>query len=178
MLDDDQLKNLINLKSRRFVPYHDQDGINTLEGLDVLCKKYITKDMVVVEMGYHWGVSASLFSQYAKTVHTIDKAALENYLTYRIPNVIFHYGIFKHVLKKIHHIYPEGVDLVYIDGYHSYSAACTDIELALPIIKKTGYIAGHDYYMDDVAQAVTDKLSVKPETFPDTSWLVKIKDLA
>ena len=54
--------NKISLKSRRYVPWFDEDGINILEGLDVLCKKYISKDMVVVEMGYHWGVSASLFS--------------------------------------------------------------------------------------------------------------------
>jgi len=167
----------INLKSRRCIPYYDQDGTNILEGLDELCKKYITKDMVVVEMGYGWGVSASLFSQYAKVVHTIDKASLEAHLTKHIPNVIFHYGIFKHVLKKIHYMYPEGVDLVYIDGYHSYSAACTDIKLALPLIKETGYITGHDYYMDDVALAVKDELTVEPEIFPDTSWLIKKEDL-
>ena len=74
-------------------------------------------------------------------------------------------------------MYPEGVDLVYIDGYHNYSAACTDIKLALPLVKETGYITGHDYYMDDVALAVKDEITVEPEIFPDTSWLIKKQDL-
>ena len=77
-------------------------------------------------------------------------------------------------------LYPEKVDLVYIDGNHSYEKVCEDIEMTLPLIKDTGYISGHDYVdieWSGVIKAVKDKLKVEPEVFPDTSWLIKMSDL-
>ena len=84
------------------------------------------------------------------------------------------------MLPKIQHLYPEKVDLIYIDGNHSYEKVCEDIEMTLPLIKDTGYISGHDYVdleYTGVIQAVKDKLKVKPEVFPDSSWIIKVSDL-
>ena len=95
-------------------------------------------------------------------------------------NIIFHKGQFAKVLPKVLHLYPEKVDLVYIDGSHSYKKVCEDIEMALPLIKDTGYISGHDYVdlkYTGVIKAVEDKIGVEPEVFPDSSWLIKMSDV-
>jgi len=169
----------INLMSRRATPHTDEEGRNILVGLDELCRKYITKEMVMVELGCLQGISTSLFAHYAKTVHSIDQAQ-SPWRINQYENIIFHKGQFEKVLPKIFHLYPEKVDLVYIDGNHSYKKVCEDIEMTLPLIKDTGYISGHDYIdieWSGVIKAVKDKLKVEPEVFADTSWLIKMSDI-
>ena len=169
----------INLMSRRAVPHTDEDGRNILVGLDELCKKYITKETVMVELGCLYGMSTCLFAEYAKTVHTIDHYH-DPFRIRKHENIIYHKGQFKRMLPKIQHLYPEKVDLIYIDGNHSYEKVCEDIEMTLPLIKDTGYISGHDYVdleYTGVIQAVKDKLKVKPEVFSDSSWIIKVSDL-
>lgn len=167
-----------NLQSRRYwQPYSDMGGINTLEGLDDLCQKYVNKNTVVVEMGYGFGFSASLFSYYAKIVHTIDKQCLEGKATDRFHNVFFHHGTFKKMIPRLHILYPEGVDLIYIDGAHHYQAVCDDIEIALPLVKPNGYISGHDHWMPDVGRAVKDRFQMQPELFSDSSWVIKKNEI-
>ena len=168
----------INLMSRRATPHTDEKGRNILVGLDELCRKYITKDTTMVELGCHHGISTRLFAHYAKTVHTIDRTS-PPWILNEYQNVIFHRGNFVKILPKITHLHPEKVDLVYIDGNHSYQKVCQDIEMTLPLIKDTGYISGHDYHQEwsGVIKAVKDKLKVEPEVFPDTSWLIKMSDL-
>lgn len=43
---------------------------------------------------------------------------------------------------------PRSVDVVYIDGDHSYEGVKSDLEHSLPIIRKYGWIMGHDYEMN------------------------------
>ena len=169
----------IHLMSRRFMPHTDDGGKNVLVGLDELCKKYITKETTMVELGCYHGISTSLFAHYAKTVHSIDQAQ-PPWRINQYENIIFHRGNFVKMLPKIAHLHPEGIDLVYIDGNHSYEKVCQDIEMTLPLIKNTGYISGHDYVdrkCIDVIKAVEDKIGVEPEIFPDSSWLIKMSDI-
>lgn len=42
------------------------------------------------------------------------------------------------------------VDVVFVDGDHSYEGACGDIEGWLPHIRKGGFMAVHDYRKQDV----------------------------
>ena len=61
------------------------------------------------------------------------------------------------------------VDVVYLDGDHTYNGVKTDIKAWLPKVKKGGYLVGHDYcagktgggYPYGVIEAVA-------EAFPDT----------
>ena len=82
-------------------------------------------------------------------------------------------------IPRIKYLYPEGVDLAYIDGNHEYDNVCRDIEMALPLIKDSGYLSGHDYdsSWEGVIRAVKDKFKIEPEIFPDSSWIVKMSDL-
>jgi hypothetical protein len=171
------------LMSRRFGLCTDAGGINTLVGLDDLCKKYIAPEAIVVELGCYMGVSTSLFSYYAKIVHTIDKR-VRPHLIDDLNNVFHHQGDFQDILPKIRLLHP-AVDMVYIDGAHDYESTCGDIKSSLPLINKNGFIAGHDHYEykghgdpnSQVIGAVRDTLKVKPEVFSDSSWLIKVEEL-
>lgn len=67
----------------------------------------------------------------------------------------------------------KSVDLVYIDGDHSYQAVNKDIELYLPKIKQGGILAGHDYSKSwpGVVKAVDERLGSPDAIFKDTSWM-------
>lgn len=41
---------------------------------------------------------------------------------------------------------PESLDLVFIDANHTYEAVSADIQAWLPIVRKGGVLAGHDYH--------------------------------
>ena len=144
-----------------------------------LLKLLSTKDTVMVELGCLHGISTCLFAHYAKTVHTIDHYH-DPYRIRKYVNIIYHKGAFARMLPKIQHLYPDKVDLAYIDGNHKYEKVCEDIEMVLPLIKNTGHIAGHDYVdleYSGVIQAIRDKLKVEPEVFEDASWIIKMSDL-
>jgi hypothetical protein len=167
-----------NLKSRRHNTCDDFGGVNTLEGLDELCLKYVTPKMTIIEMGYGLGVSCALFSHYAKIVHSIDRFAHESKYTLSRDNVLFHHGNFSKIAPKLQKLYPEKVDLVYVDGLHDYDSVCEDIKIALSLVKDSGYISGHDYDYQDVTSAVSDTLKIKPEVFSDSSWILKVDTLS
>lgn len=64
--------------------------------------------------------------------------------------------------KEVGRTWDKGeVDLVFVDGDHSYAGAVGDITIWWPHLKPGGYMAVHDYERDiwpDVAKAVHDTL--------------------
>lgn len=73
-------------------------------------------------------------------------------------------------------------DLVYIDGDHRYDAVKADIEAWLPLVRKGGIIAGHDYLFRDgkgrrsvcgVKPAVDDYFREAVVEKTDTVWVVQ-----
>lgn len=56
------------------------------------------------------------------------------------------------------HDVPDGIDLIFIDGNHSYAYVKEDIEGWLPKIRKGGMMSGHDYdpAFPGVVQAVDE----------------------
>lgn len=74
------------------------------------------------------------------------------------------------------HMENESLDVVYVDGLHTYEGVVLDIRLWLPKIKKGGFIAGHDYgskHHPGVKKAV-DEHFIPDATFKDTSWVKRI----
>jgi len=57
----------------------------------------------------------------------------------------------------IANIFNESIDLLFIDGDHSYGAVCRDIDAWLPKVKENGIVVFHDYgWSDGVKQAVRE----------------------
>ncbi len=70
---------------------------------------------------------------------------------------------------------PGELDMVFIDGDHSYEGARADIGAWTPIIKPGGILAGHDYYTrwPGVVRAV-DEAFENVQFMPDTMWWVQL----
>jgi len=153
---------------------HQNFQVNYLFGLNDLCKKYLSKDKIVLELGSNEGVSTSLFSFYCKKVVAVDrikKTQIEK-IVLKNKNIEFHHMNFYDFAK----IYTSRkYDLVYIDGDHEFQSVSKDIRTFLPKIKKDGYISGHDFWIKGVEDAVNLIFPKrKIEIFSDSSWLIKI----
>lgn len=67
-------------------------------------------------------------------------------------------------------------DLVYIDAEHSYEAVKQDIEAWTPKAKDYGIVAGHDWKLEEVKEAVR---SIRGDAFyymGDDWWFIKNND--
>jgi len=65
----------------------------------------------------------------------------------------------------------ESLDLVYIDGDHSYAAVKNDVIAWMPKVKVGGVIAGHDFGWATVQKALKEIFVHGPNAvFADTSW--------
>lgn len=73
----------------------------------------------------------------------------------------------------------ESIDIVFIDGLHTYEGVKQDIECWLPKVKPQGIIAGHDWrIIEDVTKAVVDSFGIfKVMEVSGQCWLVYKKDL-
>ena len=67
----------------------------------------------------------------------------------------------------------ESVDAVYIDASHIYGNVLNDITAWLPIVRRGGIIAGHDYDLDGVKRAVNEVFGPPEATFADNTWVVR-----
>lgn len=72
---------------------------------------------------------------------------------------------------------PDGIDLLFIDGDHEYSAVKRDIELYVPKVRSGGIVSGHDYNnlprFPGVKQAV-DEVFRTVTRAADHVWWVKV----
>ena len=68
------------------------------------------------------------------------------------------------------------IDMLYIDGVHTYDQVKKDIENYKSIVKPGGLICGHDYCpaFQGVMDAVDEAFGKPDLTFVDNSWLVKV----
>lgn len=153
-----------------------EDGfyINYLHGLDYLCRKYITKNMSILELGSFYGSSSELFSEYSNNVTCVD---------------IQYYPEMAEVVerKKISFVQADSVeflknidygsyDLIYIDTTHELYRSTEEITLAYSKTKEGQYIAGHDYTTNgsEVSKAILEIFEYPDlEVFLDSSWVIQ-----
>lgn len=64
------------------------------------------------------------------------------------------------------------LDFVFLDADHSFEAVCRDIEEWAPKVKTGGILAGHDYYMPEVQQAVQETLG-EHSFYAPSCWMVR-----
>jgi len=166
-------------------------------GLENLVK-YISnriniKESTIVEIGSYQGESTEIFAKHFKKVIAIDpwqngydKNDIASYhCSMSIVESAFDERMKKYnnveKIKNYSHLSvndfdDESVDIVYIDGDHTFEGCKRDIECWLPKIKKSGFLSGHDYYKSrnhQVTKAV-ETFGYPDKTFEDTSWVIKI----
>ena len=73
---------------------------------------------------------------------------------------------------------PETFDFVFIDGNHAYPSVGEDILAWGPLVKRDGWLCGHDYGRvgcEGVKMAVDEIFPTQVELGPDYTWFVQRK---
>jgi predicted O-methyltransferase YrrM len=159
-----------------------------IDGLCDLCKE-LPNIETMIEVGTYAGESTMIFKTHLnpKTIYCVD--AWQQNEKYRDNQIFDAEFIFDNVVKSdnivkikslsnnqdVKNIITEKVDFVYIDASHRYEDVLNDINFYLPLVKKGGYIGGHDFSekFKGVQQAVREGFNIF-EIYKDTSWLVKL----
>ena len=152
-----------------------------------------TKEMTIIEIGSYAGESTEIFAQNFKSVIAIDPFMNDydpndpacSYMD--LTNV---YNTFSSTTSKydnINHIRKTSddavdelkdikVDIIYIDGLHTYDQVKKDINNYKSLIKESGFISGHDHHpvWQGVIDAIHETIGEPDETFQDTSWIIKL----
>lgn len=168
-----------DLNTERMIGFGDymREGhkVNKLFGLDDFCKKYITKESSILELGCNNGISTSLFCFYAKKVVGVDIMKKNSMveLINSSDNLTFHNTRFEIFFKNENSKY----DVIYIDGAHDYQSVVNDIKNSLKILKEGGVLSGHDFYEETgVPKAVKDFFNEEDlEIFSDSTWAIRVK---
>ena len=168
-----------------------------LEGLESLMK-YVNPGSTFLEIGSYAGQSAEIFlkSEKVETLFCVDAwtngyddkdgasssdmILVEKAFDSRMEpfdNMTKIKGWSYDVVSQFD---DESLDVVYIDGTHTYDGVKRDIELYLPKVKKEGLICGHDYNTspwEEVTEAIIEVLGKPHVKFADGSWLIFKKRL-
>lgn len=171
------------------------DELERISCLVQICN-YLQPDSKMIEIGCLRGHSTMIFNSTGKfkkifcidpwspgydpkdVNSDIDFKEVENSFDYNIKNFNNIIKI-KNTSKEAfdNWIYNK-VDLVYIDGCHTYEAVKEDISLWINKINSGGIIAGHDYGFHEnwtefpgVKQAVDEILGEPDLILEDTSWV-------
>jgi hypothetical protein len=152
-----------------------------------------TTKMRMVEIGSYAGESTQIFAKHFKEVITIDPFIndydINDVTCYHMDlNKVYEVFILNtkpfnniRLIRKtsddaINDLINENFDFIYIDGIHTYNQVNKDIDNYRPLIKKGGFIGGHDYHpvWSGVVQSIDEKLGKPNKLFQDTSWIIKI----
>lgn len=170
---------------------------NNLYGLFNFIKHHDLKDKKMVEIGCYLGISTELFAMFSKEITTVDLWGIdetydggENPKEYwpiiekqardrlsKYSNVTIIKDKSSNASKNFEN---ESLDLVYLDGNHSYFGLMDDIENWYNKINIGGVLSGHDYNQVEVKKVVDEivtKFNLSDlKVFDDTSWsLIKTK---
>jgi SAM-dependent methyltransferase len=128
--------------------------INYLHGLNFLCKKHISKDTNILELGCFYGTSSRLFYEHSNNLTCVDielYSEMQNLIN--SSNIKFYKQDSTEFLKNIN---VGQYDLIYIDTTHDYGKTKQEILLAYSKIKNGQILSGHDYNSAGVFNAVLD----------------------
>lgn len=148
-----------------------------------------TKESTIYEIGSWVGASAILFSASFGNVICIDPfISIKGTITagYNMEDVeaLFYKNIepyenITHIKQRSTEFLSDlakrqthGVDVIYIDGEHTYEAVKADIQASLKLHPRI--LCGHDYWpnrFDGVIKAVNETIGRPDKVFKDTSWI-------
>lgn len=130
-----------------------------------------------LEIGTHKGegislVAASGFFENISTIDVWNHGRID--ILEHFDNITYYIGSSDDCIDD----FEDGsLDVVYIDGDHSYEQVSKDIQNYLPKLKDNGFMAGHDYHEDawpEVVRAVKEQVGEPDEVFMDTTWVKRI----
>jgi len=160
-------------------------------GLVALCADisahFKDRPITIVEVGSYIGESTQIFLNHLhiEKLHCVDKwDVTDKYDASEISQAETVFNLLHSTNPKvtIHktHSRDEALknlrpDFVYIDASHRYEDVAADIDFWLPLVKKGGIIAGHDYAHKflGVIKAVDERFAFK-KIYADTSWAVPV----
>jgi len=166
-------------------------------GLNNLIKELgDVSDKTMIEIGSFIGESTVIFAEHFKHVIAID--SFVPHYDKNDPTSNFNFDdVFEEFQNRIEQkkdkitvykmyscdavssLKDDKYDFVYIDGLHTYEGVKDDINNYLPLVKKGGYIGGHDYgtqhpHLLGVTEAVDEMFGKPDKVFEDNSWIKKI----
>lgn len=174
----------------------DQTGTDGL--LDLIKELGDVSKKTMVEIGSFIGESTIIFAKHFKHVTAIDPFLPDYDPMDPTCNSGFNfedvYQEFKNTIEEektkvtsyrmmskdaVSLLQKEKFDFIYIDGLHTYEGVRMDILDYLPLVKKGGYIGGHDYgtphpHLQGVTKAVDEVFGKPDKTFKDGSWIKKV----
>jgi predicted O-methyltransferase YrrM len=135
----------------------------TTEEADMLLF-YLPKHGVLVEIGTYWGSTAAYIADHCfdATIISVDPfpgreevegwlGSYHNWFHERRKNNFLFVGTSKELSVMSS---KEWIDVLFIDGDHGYFSVRKDLDYCLPMVKKTGVIAAHDYCRDGKSEAL------------------------
>lgn len=151
-------------------------------------------NFTIVEIGAYTGQSTTMFADIVKQVITIDpflNGYADGDLAARsadLPTTVYQkflerttpYTNIKHIKKTsddaIEELNDLQVDLVYIDGAHTYEQVVKDINNYRRIVKPGGLLCGHDYEpsFQGVIDAVNESIGTPRMIFEDFTWVTQL----
>ena len=171
-----------------------REGVNTYNGLRVFIDNFVKEDSVVAEIGSFSGESSVMFAEKAKKVYCIDPWDGEDAGNYggahmAISEVEKNFNerteSFQNIekIKKLSDdaaadLEDGSIDILYIDGMHTYDQVKKDIKNYFTKVKRDGILSGHDYNLiiwGGVKDAIKEALGEPHFVFPDTSWAFQKK---
>ncbi len=172
------LAELLETKRMHYLPMY---NVNSLKGLHAMILDIVQPEFTIVEIGSFAGVSSDLFARYCKKLYCIDawgdnmgiehdkmvKAELmfdEVWAAHS--NIEAIQGLSCDIAPQFN---DQSLDMVYIDGNHSYESVKEDIRLWMPKVKPGGWVTGHDMILMSVQHAVNEMLGAV-KVYEDTSW--------
>ena len=191
-LTNKEIKRLEELKQIHRMHDNYPGGVSYVSGLIEMIEKYFEKEFKICEIGSYRGVSSEVFAIFCETVFCVDiwDGNRNDLSQYNMPYIDKHplspeenFDImnkeYSNIIKlKSYSVdacqnFPdETLDVIYIDGDHSFDGFIQDIKNWAPKVKSNGYISGHDWSLiNPWIEPFVDK--EKCQVFSDDSWIFK-----
>lgn len=124
----------------------------------------ITKPLTIFEIGFNRGASSLLWLLTSNaTVYSLDIIHKKKSVDYLMKEFGYRFAFVHADSKDIKpEIFEERVDLVFIDGAHTYNAVSRDIEVVLRNVVPD-YILFDDYFHTPDMAAIQKAVSERPE---------------
>ena len=173
--------------SMRFFPNWARDSGVQFTGLMEMIwyVRHRCKAEVWCEIGSYIGESALIIGSFpfVKKIHCVDKFDVEErkrQFDARIEHLRYKVEVHACRSEDFYEKIPKGsLDVVYIDGDHSYETTMKDLNFAFEAVRDGGFICGHDYVIPEhkgvfkaVNEFVLEKNLGMPQTFKDRSFAV------